>query len=498
MTSILRVEEISKAFPGVQALDKVSVDFIKGEVHALVGMNGSGKSTLMKILTGVLKQDSGDIIMNGEKQNINSVRDSRNLGISLVYQELSLVPCLTVAENIFLGHPVSKMGLVSISEAKKKAAKLLSDLGININVNAYVEDLPVAEKQMVEIAKALSINETVLLLDEPSAVLTQNELDNLFRLIRSLKKNGVTIIYISHRLEEVFEIADRVTVLRDGKLIGTRTISELEPKELIRMMIGRTLDELFPELESAPLGIKALEIRNMRSDKLSDIDIEVLKKEIIGIYGVVGSGQKELAEALFGVHAEGVHVDEYNIYGKQAKIKNPFDAIKNGLAYIPEERKEDGLMLGLNVRDNTLITFLETLKNWLGIMKKDSEKEKTSELIQRLEVKTPSQEVLVSNLSGGNQQKVVIAKWLGKGSKTLICFEPTRGIDVNAKAQVYKALEQIRREGASVIIISSELSEVLGMCDKLYVMRKGKIVGSFNRDEMDQELILSKASGLEV
>ncbi|RKL61612.1 sugar ABC transporter ATP-binding protein [Thermoanaerobacteraceae bacterium SP2] len=498
MGTILTIKNISKSFPGVKALDNVNVDFYEGEVHALVGMNGSGKSTLLKIITGALKPDSGEILVNGKVIKIHNVLDSRKLGISLVYQELSLVPYLSVAENIFLGHLPQNGVVIDFKMAKRKSRELLNEIGMEIDPDITVESLTMAEKQMVEIAKALSINAKILLLDEPSAVLSEVELEKLFRLIRTLKNKGVTIVYISHRLEEVFEIADRVTVLRDGSVVDTKDIKEIQPSDLIRMMIGRTLSELFPEVKNLNSNKKILKIKNLKNDKLSDINIDLDEGEIIGIFGAAGSGQKELAEALFGLNTKNLTFEEYTINNKSVNIKSPDKAIKHGLAYIPEERKEDGLMLGLSIRENIVITFLDKITKMFGWIVKVNENKKVTELIKNLEIKTPSPEVIVKKLSGGNQQKVVIAKWLGKDSRIFICFEPTRGIDVNAKFQVYDALEKMRRSGASVIIISSELSEVMGMSDRIYVLKKGKIVAAFKRDEFDEELILSKAIGVGV
>ena len=494
----LEVRNIRKQFPGVLALDDVSMGFEKGKIHALVGMNGSGKSTLLKAITGNHKADSGQILMDGKEVVFNSVNDSKEAGIAMVYQELSLVPLLSVAENIYLGKMPAKGFLISQKEARAKAKEILDSLELDIDPRTPVEDLSVAQKQMVEIAKALSNDTKLLLLDEPSAVLTTVEIEGLFKIIRRIKEHGVTVVYISHRLEEIFEIADEVSVLRDGKVIGERHVEGLEVGELIQMMVGRKMDDLFPELQFTDSENIVMEVQNMRSPVLHDIDFKVKEREIVGIYGVVGSGQKELSEALFGVDTTELRYDKYEIEGKPAKIKSPIAAIKRGLAYIPEERKQDGIAVGLSIRSNIVAPYIDDVCNKAGIINSVKENEIVDDLMQKLSVKAPNAEVLLNNLSGGNQQKVVIAKWLGKGSKVYICFEPTRGIDVDAKLQVYNALEQMRREGASVIIISSELSEVLGMCERVYLMRKGGFVAEVERDEFSEDKILATVAGLEV
>lgn len=493
----LEVKNITKQFPGVIALDKVDMNLKKGEVHALIGMNGSGKSTLLKVITGNHQPDSGQIFVNGVETKFNAVNDSKKAGISMVYQELSLVPMLTVAENIYLGKMPIRNGLISYREAEKNAKELLQSLNLDINPRAIVENLSVAEKQMVEIAKALSDNTKILLLDEPSAVLTTVELEGLFKIIRHIKTQGVTVVYISHRLEEIFEIGDRVSVLRDGKMIGEREIKGLSADELIQMIVGRKMIDLFPELQFSDSEELAMVVENLNTPKLIDVGFKLKQKEIIGIYGTAGSGQKELAEALFGVDVEELKVDSYKIFGEEVSIKNPIMAIRKGIAYIPEERKQDGLALGLTIRENLIAPYIDWLANRIGLTNRKREQAIVNELMKKLSVKAPSSEVTMNALSGGNQQKVVIGKWLGKGSKIFICFEPTRGIDVDAKLQVYKALEDMRRSGASVIIISSELSEVVGMCERIYIMRKGSLTGEIERSEFDENRIIAASAGLE-
>ncbi len=495
---VLLAENISKAFPGVKALDKVDFELRKGEIHALCGMNGSGKSTLLKIITGNEFKDEGKIYIDGQETNFQVVMDSKKAGINMVYQELSLVPYLSVAENILLGNMPRKNGLINYKLATQKAVGILNRLGLDINTHKLVEELSVAEKQMVEIAKALSQDTKILLLDEPSAVLTTVELKGLFKIIRQIKEQGVTVVYISHRLEEVFEIADRVTILKDGIQVGVRNISEITVNELISMMIGRSMNEFYPDIQSFNADRPVMEVVNLNNYKLKDISFYVNEKEIVGIYGVVGSGQKELTEALFGVDTKELKIEKYRIGGQDVDIKNPISAIRHGLAYIPEERKLDGIAIGLSIRENSVLPFIKKICGKLGLIKKQTENQMVGELVEKLSIKCPSADVIVNNLSGGNQQKVVIAKWLGKGSDIFICFEPTRGIDVDAKAQVYKVLEELKRSGASVIIISSELSEVLGMSERLYIMRKGEFSGELKREEYKEELILGMVAGLEV
>lgn len=495
---VLEVKNITKEFPGVKALDDVSMSLKKGEVHALLGMNGSGKSTLLKIITGVYKADEGQVFVDGQEMHFDTVLASRHAGISMVFQELSLVPGLTVAENIFMGHMPLKNKLISYKEAKRLAKELLDSLNLDIDPTETVENLTVAEKQMVEIAKALSIDTKVLLLDEPSAVLTQTEIKSLFEIIRSIKASGITVVYISHRLEEVFEIADTVTVLKDGVHIATRPMEGLDSAELIRMMIGRSMDNMFPELQYKKTDEIVMKVDKLNNYRLKDISFKLRKGEMLGIYGVVGSGQREFAEALFGVDTKDMQIEGYEINGKPVKINTPVDAVNHGLAYIPEERKHDGLMLRLSVKENVSIPFIDRLSSPIKLVDGKKEKKTVKALIDKLSIKTPSQNVLVNNLSGGNQQKVVIAKWLGRESNIFICFEPTRGIDVEAKMQVYEALEELRRGGDSIIIVSSELTEVLGMSDRLYIMRKGRFLAEINRDEFDEERILANAAGVEV
>ena len=497
---VLEMNDISKTFPGVKALSHARLNLKYGEVLALCGENGAGKSTLMKVLSGVHQADadSGEILYQGKPVRYRNPMEAKEDGIILIFQELSLVMDLSVAENIYLGKMPVKNGLISYKTARKNAKELLDSLNLDIDPAQPVEELSVAEKQMVEIAKALSNNTKILLLDEPSAVLTSMELEGLFKIIRHIKSQGVTVVYISHRLEEVFDIADRVTVLRDGKFVGDRVVADLDASELIQMMVGRKMDDLFPELQPSESENIVMEVKNLRNPKLDNISFKLKEKEIIGIYGTVGSGQKELAEALFGVDTKELQIDEYTINGEDTNIKNPVAAIKKGLAYIPEERKQDGLALRLSIRNNIVAPYISDICNKVGIINKKKENEIVDDLMGKLSVKAPSAEVLVNNLSGGNQQKIVIAKWLGKGSKVFICFEPTRGIDVDAKLQVYDALEKMRREGASVIIISSELSEVVGMCERMYIMRKGTFIGEIDKSEFDENKIIATASGLEV
>jgi ABC-type sugar transport system ATPase subunit len=499
MIPILSVVDICKSFPGVQALSHVSIDFEPAKVHAFVGMNGSGKSTLMKIVTGAIRQDSGEIWLNGHLVEINNVHSARALGIGMIFQELSLVPSLTVAENISVGHlPKRRLkSFVKWSETKERARSLLDKLNLKVNLDAYVEDLSVAQQQMVEIAKALSIDARILLMDEPSAVLTQKELANLFSLIGTLKSQGVTIIYISHRLEEVFQIADDVVVLRDGQLIGKRNTIELDESELVRMVVGKKITDLFPPHLKKEKGEKVFEIKGLNNTKLKDISFEVCNNEILGIFGLIGSGQNELVRSILGLEKDELKIKEYRVDSRPMKITSPHQAISAGIGYISADRKRDGLLLGLPVRENITITFLERFTRFAGLVNRKTEKASARELAKRLQIKTSSINTLVTNLSGGNQQKVILAKWLGKGSKILICHEPTRGIDIDAKSQVYRLLEELRQARVGIVIISSELSEVMGMCDRVMVITKGQMHGPVNTSQVTEEQVLAMAAGLE-
>lgn len=496
-TPVVEMTGIKKVFPGVRALSNVNFTLKQGEVNVLLGENGAGKSTLIKILSGVHKKDGGSIYINGKETEINSPHHAQNLGISTIYQEFNVVPDLSIAENIFLGRQPTKdkvLQLVDWKKMYKEAEELLHSLELDIDSRNKVRDLGVAEKQMVEIAKALSVKSKVLILDEPTAVLTAREIEKLFAVINNLKSQGVGIIYISHRLEEIQHIGDSVTVLRDGTLVGTIPAEKADIDTLIRMMVGRELKDKFPQRE-IEVGEEALRVEGLsRGNVLKDISFSLRKGEILGIAGLVGAGRTELGRAIFG--ADRISSGQLYIGGEKVQVKSPRDAIGKKICYLPEERKTNGLVLSMSVKDNITLASLGNICNG-QIIRLREEKKTAEEFVNKLKVKTPDIERNVVYLSGGNQQKVVIAKWLCAKSDIFIFDEPTRGIDVGAKFEVYQLMNELVRHGAGIIMISSELPEVLGMSDRVIVMRKGEITGVFNKDEANQELILSRAWGQE-
>ena len=485
---------ITKTYPGVRALDNVSFDVVKGEVHALVGENGAGKSTLMKILAGAQPMDSGEIIINGEPVHITTPQKAMDLGISIIYQEFNLVPYLNAAENIFLGREpkATVPGFIDFRTMYSEAERVIDQLGVKLNIRSPVNRLSIAQQQMVEIGKATSRNATIIAMDEPSATLTEHELHALFELIRSLKEKGVSIIYISHRLEEIFEIADRVTVLRDGHLVGTKAVSDIDREEIIRMMVGRELKEVIPKVV-AEVGKPALTVKNLtRKGVIHDINFTVSQGEVLGVAGLVGAGRTELARAIFG--ADPIDEGEISLNGDRVDIRSPRDAIRLGIGLVTEDRKALGLILGMVVRENISLANLDALTR-LGFVNRRDEKKVAVRYIEDLMIKTPSTEQEVQNLSGGNQQKVVLAKWLFTQSKVLIFDEPTRGIDVGSKVEIYQLMNKLASTGAAIIMISSELPEILGMSDRILVMHEGRIAGELSREDATQEKIMSLATG---
>jgi len=493
---ILSIKSISKYFPGVKALDNVSFDVVKGHIHALVGENGAGKSTLIKILSGVYKANEGSISFKGKDVSISSPLEAQQLGISVVHQELKLVGTLSVAENIFLGRPqlTDSLKLVSLVDWRKqyrKAKELLDRLNVHVDLNQTVNKLSVAQQQIVEICKALSFESDLIIMDEPSATLTVKELDVLFKILQMLKDRGVTIIYISHRLEEVFKIADRVTVLRDGRHIGTCEVNEVDRKLLISMMVGRELENEYPK-QKFPMGDVLLEVKNLnRKNVLYDIGFSLKKGEVLGIAGLVGAGRTELARAIFG--ADKKTTGDIFISGKKVEINSVNDAISKKIALVPEDRKQHGLVLGMKVKENISLVGINKILKGL-VLSRDKEKQLAQSFIEKLRIVTPSEEREVKYLSGGNQQKVVLAKWLAVDSDVIIFDEPTRGIDVGAKAEIYKLLNKLAEEGKGVIMISSELPEILGMCDRILVMHDGRITGEVVREDANQEVIMEFAT----
>ncbi len=490
-SAILEVKHISKCFRMTQALDDVSLTLYPGEVHALLGENGAGKSTLIKIIAGVHQPDEGQLLLQGQPVEITCPRQATDLGISVIYQELSLYPDLSVAENIFMGHPPrGQLGAVDWPVMYRQAEKIFASLGIEMDVRCKVSRLSVGNRQRVEIAKALSLNAKVLIMDEPTAALTAHDVESLFAIVRRLQKQGVGIIYISHRLEEIFELADRVSVLRDGKYVGTVKVADTTSDHLIGMMVGRTLDQLFPKI-SVPIGEPILELRNVtRQGVIEDISLTLRRGEILGLSGLVGSGRSDLAHTIFGIHP--AEQGEIYIDGERVTLDNPQQAMKLGIAYVTEDRQKDGLVLPMTVKENISLATLAGLTQY-GFVRLKQEEEVADQYVNWLNIRTPSIFQEVKNLSGGNQQKVVISKWLLSHPRILILDEPTRGIDVGAKAEIHRLMGELAGQGMAILMISSELPEILGMSDRILVMKQGRLVGEFDRNEATQEKIMVRA-----
>ena len=491
---LFRMEGISKAFPGVKALDNVSFSVNKGEVHGLVGENGAGKSTLMKIMTGVYHADAGEIYIEGEKVHIDSVAKAHELGISIIFQEMTLCRHMTVADNIFIGRPHGKAGFINDRAMHSAAEKILKDLGININTHTIVANLSVAKQQMVEIAKAISYNSRILVLDEPSATLTEREIQQLFGIIRNLQAKGVGMVYISHRMEELSQICERASVLRDGQYIGTRSLKDITMNELVNMIVGRSLEDKYPKYERK-IGEVILEVDHLRASGRLPLDVEhfhVRKGEILGISGLVGAGRTEIMRCVFG--ADRAQTKTVRINGKPVRIESPMQAIKHGMAYATEDRKFDGLALDLDVAYNTNMAHLRALTRF-GIVDDRKGAENAEKYRKLLRTKTPSIHQSTKNLSGGNQQKVVLSKWLCNDAQILIVDEPTRGIDVGAKFEIYQLFNQLSDQGVAIIMISSELPEILGMSDRVLVIHEGSINGELMTKETNQEELLYLAAG---
>lgn len=489
--TFLNMVNIHKSFPGVYALKGVNLSVEKGEVHGLLGENGAGKSTLMKILGGVHKQDEGTIFINEKDIGNVTPKKATDLGIAFVHQELNLSESLNVAENMYMGRLPYKneiLGIVDYKKLYKDASQILDMLKVNLKATDIVGELTTAKKQMIEIAKAISQDAKIIILDEPTTSLADNDVKILFKIMNNLKSKGVSLIYISHRLKEIFEICDRVTVMRDGQYIDSCDISNLSQKDLIRMMVGRDLKNLYPK-EEAEIGEIVLEVENIRdqSGKIKGVSFNAKKGEVLGISGLVGAGRTELVRLLFG--ADKLVAGEIKINNKMVKISNPHDAIKYGICLITEDRKKQGLSLPLSVADNITVTNLDKAKLNHKELKKTAEKYK-----KLLEIKTTNVETIVGTLSGGNQQKVVIAKWLNSNSNIFIFDEPTKGIDVGAKAEIYNLINKLVKDGKTVIMISSELPEILGVTDRVYVMCEGKITGELLRAECTQEKIMELAT----
>jgi ABC-type sugar transport system ATPase subunit len=492
----LALRDISKSFPGVRALDGINLGFFAGECHALVGENGAGKSTLMKVLAGAVLPDAGTIYLEGRQLHIDSPVRARQSGISMIYQELNLLPELTVAENIFLGRePRRRLGLINRKSMIAQSRDWLARLHQDIDPSVLTRELSLAQQQMVEIVKALSLRAKVMIMDEPSSILTDRELDELFALIARLKSEGLAVIYISHRLEEIFRACDRVTVMRDGCIISTRAVTEASHATLVREMVGREVAAVFPARREPAREI-ALEVRRLtRAPHLRSISIHVRRGEIVGLSGLVGSGRTELARAIFG--ADRVDQGEIRFEGEPLKDHQPPDAIRRGLAFLSEDRKALGLLLNMTVRDNITLANLLKLAR-AGFVSRAEEARRIAPLVRDLRIKTPSLEQGIANLSGGNQQKAILARWLFTESRFLIFDEPTRGIDVGAKAEIYQLIARLAATGKSILVISSELPEILGLCHRIYVMREGEIAGEFDALSASQEQLLAAAMGVAI
>lgn len=492
---ILEIKNISKSFSGVKALDQVMLNIRPGEVHALMGENGAGKSTLMKILMGIYSLDSGGITMNGKSYQANNPKEAMSVGISMIHQELNPILDMPVYENIFVGRELHRGILVDKAAELKEAQRLLDDLEIHVSPLAMLRDLSVAQCQLIEIIKAISINAKVIIMDEPTSAITDHEVKVLFSHIERLKKQGVAIIYISHRMEEIFTICDRITVMRDGQYIGTDMTANVDESKLIKMMVGREITDVFPKVE-APIGDVVLEVKNASRGKwVKNVSFSLRRGEILGIAGLVGAGRTELVESLFGI--DKMTVGDVYLHDRKVSLHSPRDAIRNGLALVTEDRKGSGLNLGGTVEDNiTTIAIRKLLKG--GLVNRPNMRRASDEYIKKLKIKTSSREQIVGNLSGGNQQKVVISKWLLAEPEIIIMDEPTRGIDVGAKRDIYLLMGELVKSGKSVIVISSEIPELMGICDRILVMAEGEMTGELTRDEFSQENIMTYASAIEV
>jgi ribose transport system ATP-binding protein len=490
---VLEMRHIGKRFPGVIALDEVDFELRRGEVHILLGENGAGKSTLMKILSGAYQKSAGQIFLDGAEIEIRTPKHAQTLGISTIYQEFNLIPNLSIGENIFLGRePARVPGHINQRAIFQQARVALSGLGLELNPRKLIKELRVAEQQMVEVAKALSLDARILIMDEPTAALTEHEIKELFATIRKLKEQGVAIVYISHRLEELFEIGDRVTILRDGRSVGTHEVRDMSKSELIRLMVNRELTELFPKV-TAQRGPEVLRVEGLSTrGGLKDISFTLYKGEVLGIAGLLGAGRTEVARAIFGV--DKISSGTIYVNGKQQTINSPRGAIDCGLGFLTEDRKSQGLVLRLSVKENLCLSSLDKFSN-LGVMNPNEERKAASRYVEELRIRTPSLDQKVMFLSGGNQQKVVLSKWLCSQAKVFIFDEPTRGIDVGAKTEIYQLMNRLTANGVAIIMISSELLEVLGMSDRVLVMREGRIGGEFSAAEATQERILQCALG---
>jgi ABC-type sugar transport system ATPase subunit len=488
MTPILRVDGLTKSFPGVQALKGVRLDVRAGEAHALLGENGAGKSTLIKVVSGVYRPDSGEIAVDDARVDFHSPLDAQRAGIATIYQELLLFPELSVAENIFVGHgPRRAWGVIDWSALRARAGEILASLEIHdLDLDAPVGGLSVGNRQRVEIAKALSQSARILIMDEPTAALTQADVERLFAIVRRLRERGVGIVYISHRLAEVFELADRVTVLRDGGWVATREVAETSEGELIALMVGRTIDQLFPKVE-VPIGPPVLELEGLsRAGLVENVSLTLRAGEIVGLAGLVGAGRSELAQTVFGITpatSGAIRID-----GRAVRVRSPAEAKRLGIAYVPEDRGTQGLIRPMRLRENVSLAVLGRLARH-GFIDRAAETALAADAVQRFAIRATGPDQVVGKLSGGNQQKVVLGKWLATKPRVLIMDEPTRGVDVGAKAEIHRLMCELAGQGLAILMISSELPEVLGMSDRVLVMRGGRLVAELARSEATQERV---------
>lgn len=493
--TFLQMKHITKRFPGVLALNDVQFSLRRGEVHALLGENGAGKSTLMKILSGVYQPDEGEIIFEDKPVSFSDPLSAQNVGITIIHQEFNLFPELTVEENIFIGREFCKKNRWRLDEKQQRQAtiEILQKLNLAIKPDTLVADLTVAQQQMVEIAKAISVNARILIMDEPTAALTETEIESLFRVTRLLKEQGTGIVYISHRLEELALIADRATVMRDGQYISTVDYECVKISDLIAMMVGRDLGNIYPRREALQQRIPVLEVNGLtRKGVLNDINFTLYRGEILGFAGLMGAGRTELARAIFG--ADSIDSGTLKLNGKETVIKDISEAIQQGISYLTEDRKKEGLALNLSVERNIMLGNYPEYSDRFGNVDSRRCQQTSEEQVKALRIKTPNLEQAALNLSGGNQQKIIIARWVCKDTDILIFDEPTRGIDVGAKLEIYELMNRLVAKGKSIIMISSELPEVLGMCDRILVMRSGRITGELSAKEATQEKIMQYAT----
>jgi ribose transport system ATP-binding protein len=487
------MRDVEKSFPGVKALDKVNLNAYSGKVMALLGENGAGKSTLMKVLSGVYSKTSGEIFFKGEKVEFSNTRESQDKGIAIIHQELNLIEDLSIGENIFLGRePKNKLGLIDWKKLYKEASQLMISLGIDEDIKKNVGDLSIGKKQMVEIAKALSLKAELIIMDEPTDALTDTETKSLFKVVENLRSKGKGIIYISHRLKEIFEICDYVTILRDGKFISENLVSNINEEKLIEMMVGRKLEEQYPRLK-VHIKDSILSVKDVSNKYVKNVNFDLREGEILGVAGLMGSGRSEMAKTIIGEIKK--QSGTITLLCQDVNFKSTADAIANGITYVSEDRKGDGLILGMSVKENMSLSALKSLSKYSFINKK-LESSQTSKMIKDMSIKTPSDDQLIKNLSGGNQQKVSIGKSLLTNPRVLILDEPTRGVDVGAKKEIYELMNKFKAEGMSIIMISSEIPEVLGMSDRVLVMHEGSVSGILNIEDATQENIMRLAVGI--